>query len=100
MPAMATARPFIPALAATILFSAFLRATPQQPPASDQSQLPTFRTGANLVRVDATVLDHRGQPVPSLKAEDFLQKVKLICGTADCEEYRQLRAVIDGTASY
>ena len=35
-----------------------------------------------------------------LKAEDFLQKVKLICGTADCEEYRQLRAVIDGTASY
>jgi len=35
-----------------------------------------------------------------LKAEDYLQKVKLICGTADCEEYRQLRAVIDGTASY
>src|SRR5262245_41341887 len=35
-----------------------------------------------------------------LKAEDYLQKVKLICGTTDCEEYRQLRAVIDGTASY
>jgi hypothetical protein len=35
-----------------------------------------------------------------LKAEDFLQKVKLICGTTDCEEYRQLKAVIDGTASY
>ncbi|MEO7274025.1 MAG: VWA domain-containing protein [Vicinamibacterales bacterium] len=69
---MPTARPFIPALAATLLFSAFLRATPQQPPASDQAQLPTFRTGANLVRVDATVLDHRGQPVSSLKAEDFL----------------------------
>ena len=35
-----------------------------------------------------------------LKAEDFLAKVKLICGTASCEEYRQLKAVIDGTASY
>jgi tetratricopeptide (TPR) repeat protein len=35
-----------------------------------------------------------------LKAEDYLQKVKLICGTTNCEEYRQLRAVIDGTASY
>jgi tetratricopeptide (TPR) repeat protein len=35
-----------------------------------------------------------------LKALDNLQKVKLICGTTDCEEYRQLKAVIDGTASY
>ena len=35
-----------------------------------------------------------------LKAEDFLAKVKLICGTASCEEYRQLKAVIDGRASY
>ena len=35
-----------------------------------------------------------------LKAEDFLQKVKLICGNTSCEEFRQLRAVIDGTASY
>ncbi len=35
-----------------------------------------------------------------LKALDDLQKVKLICGNASCEEYRQLKAVIDGTASY
>jgi len=35
-----------------------------------------------------------------LKAEDDLQKVKLICGSSDCEEYRQLKAVIDGKASY
>ena len=35
-----------------------------------------------------------------LKAEDDLQKVKLICGTDTCEEYRQLKAVIDGKASY
>ncbi len=35
-----------------------------------------------------------------LKAEDFLAKVKLICGSADCREYRELREVIDGTATY
>ncbi len=35
-----------------------------------------------------------------LKALDDLQKVKLICGNATCEEYRELRAVIDGKASY
>lgn len=35
-----------------------------------------------------------------LKAEDFLAKVKLICGNTRCEEYRQLKAVIDGKASY
>jgi len=26
--------------------------------------------------------------------------VKLICGNSSCEEYRQLKAVIDGKASY
>ena len=35
-----------------------------------------------------------------LKAEDFLQKVKLICGNETCTEFRQLREVIDGKASY
>jgi tetratricopeptide (TPR) repeat protein len=35
-----------------------------------------------------------------LKALDDLQKVKLICGNTSCEEYRQLKAVIDGKASY
>jgi VWFA-related protein len=45
---------------------------PAPPPSTDQSQLPTFRTGANLVRVDVTVLDGRGNPVPALNADDFL----------------------------
>jgi len=35
-----------------------------------------------------------------LKAEDYLQKVKLICGSEDCTEFKQLREVIDGKASY
>jgi len=35
-----------------------------------------------------------------LKALDDLQKVKLICGNTTCEEYRQLRDVIDGKATY
>ena len=35
-----------------------------------------------------------------LKAEDDLQKVKLLCGSTDCQEYIQLKAVIDGTGSY
>jgi tetratricopeptide (TPR) repeat protein len=35
-----------------------------------------------------------------LKAEDDLAKVKLICGNTHCEEYRQLKDVIDGKASY
>ncbi len=35
-----------------------------------------------------------------LKALDDLKKVRLICGTTHCEEYRELKAVIDGKASY
>jgi tetratricopeptide (TPR) repeat protein len=35
-----------------------------------------------------------------LKALEDLQKVQLICGNSTCEEYRQLKEVIDGTASY
>ena len=35
-----------------------------------------------------------------LKALDDLQKVNLICGNTSCEEYKQLKAVIDGKASY
>ncbi|HEX5212670.1 MAG TPA: tetratricopeptide repeat protein [Pseudolabrys sp.] len=35
-----------------------------------------------------------------LKAEDDLMKVKLLCGSVDCTEYKQLKAVIDGTGSY
>ena len=35
-----------------------------------------------------------------LKAEDLLQKVNALCGNTDCQEYIQLKAVIDGTGSY
>lgn len=35
-----------------------------------------------------------------LMANDYLAKVNLLCGNTSCEEYRQLKAVIDGKASY
>jgi len=35
-----------------------------------------------------------------LKALDNLQKVQLICGNTSCEEYRQLKDVIDGKVTY
>ena len=35
-----------------------------------------------------------------LKANDDLEKVRLICGNTDCREYRLLKDVIDGTATY
>ena len=42
------------------------------PPPQDQTpQPPTFRTEANLVRVDVAVVDRHGEPVSSLTADDF-----------------------------
>jgi len=37
----------------------------------DPQRPPTFRTGAELVRVDVTVIDHKGQPIANLTADDF-----------------------------
>lgn len=54
-------------LAAAAVTIALARA--QEPP---EQQRPTFRTGANLVRVDATVIDRRGNPVTHLTADDFV----------------------------
>jgi Flp pilus assembly protein TadD len=35
-----------------------------------------------------------------LKAQDYLQQVRLICGNTECREYRELKGVIAGTATY
>jgi VWFA-related protein len=67
-------------VAVTALASSQQSTAPAQPPAgqsTDQSattqpqQKPIFRTGAELVRVDAVVLDRNGQPVTSLTPADF-----------------------------
>ena len=39
-------------------------------PRQDQQPQP-FRTGTNVVRVDATVIDRSGRPVSTLTADDF-----------------------------
>jgi len=35
-----------------------------------------------------------------LMARDYLEKVRLICGSTACEEYVKLKGVIDGTVAY
>jgi len=35
-----------------------------------------------------------------LKAEDDLEKVRVICGNTECREYKALKDVIDGTTTY
>ncbi|HEX9093729.1 MAG TPA: VWA domain-containing protein, partial [Coriobacteriia bacterium] len=54
-----------------IALLAAVAATVAQVQQSPEQERPTFRTGANLVRVDATVIDRRGNPVTSLTADDF-----------------------------
>lgn len=35
-----------------------------------------------------------------LKAEDYLQTIRLICGGTGCEEFKALKDVLDGSVSY
>ena len=57
------------AVFSTTVAAALLSATsPQDRP---PQQPPTFRTGTNLVRVDVSVTDRRGEPVRTLTADDF-----------------------------
>ncbi|HEX7138238.1 MAG TPA: hypothetical protein VF219_10340, partial [Vicinamibacterales bacterium] len=39
--------------------------------ALQQTQPPTFRTGTNLVQIDAVVTDRDGEPVTDLTVDDF-----------------------------
>jgi tetratricopeptide (TPR) repeat protein len=35
-----------------------------------------------------------------LKAQDFLERIKVICGNTTCQEYRDLKGAMEGTVSY
>jgi tetratricopeptide (TPR) repeat protein len=35
-----------------------------------------------------------------LKAGDFLEKIRLICGSTDCQEFKDLKGAMEGTISY
>ena len=54
-------------IAITIVAVAFM---PSQAPSSNR-QLPTFRTGVDIVEMDVTVLDQDRRPVKGLSADDF-----------------------------
>ena len=56
------------AFALSALLAVVVAAQATQPPPPQQ---PTFRTGTNLVQVDAIVSDGSGRPVSDLAAEDF-----------------------------
>ena len=57
------------ALAAAFAAAAALAAQQGQPP--DAQRPPVFRTGTASVRVDITVIDHKGYPVTDLSKDDF-----------------------------
>ena len=59
------------ACAAGALTCAVVLAQQQPPPPDSQEQRPTFRVGANLVRVDVSVIDRHGEPVTTLQQNDF-----------------------------
>ena len=53
-------------LAAAVFASSLLIGQEQEP-----QRPPTFRTGTNVIRVDATVTDRNGTPLTTLTADDF-----------------------------
>ena len=68
------------AVIALLMAMAGQSAPPSVPPSVPQTQAPppqgqqppVFRSGAELVRVDVTVLDNHGKPVRDLRAEDLV----------------------------
>ncbi len=61
----------IGAVAAAILMVALPGRSPAAVQAPQQQQPPIFRGGTNVVRVDVTVTDHRGEPAIALTRDDF-----------------------------
>jgi VWFA-related protein len=60
----------VAAAAVAVATLARVSAAPRQQDTA-KPQTPTFRTGTNVIRVDVSVIDGRGNPVTSLTADDF-----------------------------
>src|SRR5262245_43938298 len=82
-----------------------------QQPAPDQGQRPPiFRAGANLVRVDVIVTDHRGEPVTDLTRDEFevsedgvsqqIQSFELVRSTGEPTDDRSLEIRSPQHAAY
>ncbi len=58
-----------------VLLTALCAAVAAAFPVTGAQQSPVFRTGVDLVTVDATVVDGDGNPIPGLDRDDFALKV-------------------------
>ena len=62
-------------------------------------QPPTFRSGVELIEVDATVLDRDGNPIPDLQAADFAVTVDGAPRDVVQAQFISLRAPVGNTGS-
>ncbi len=59
------------AITAAVTLSAQAQAQAQAQPQTPDTPQPTFRAATELIAIDATVVNERGEPVPNLTPEDF-----------------------------
>ncbi len=65
---------------------------PQKPP--DPAQQPIFRAKVNLVRVDVSVMDRKGEPLDNLQASDFAVKEDGLPQTVETVQFVKLNGTL------